>query len=489
MIRAALAVVLAVPVMAQTAEPGQLDASQSLFSVMAAINAAGYDSDLDSPLNSPVRALVRREVAARKPAVLDDLRAYFKAHRRNDWSSELAQYVSFALSVDGPPDFNFRYKPIDLPPDVVPLEGFRGLLARFYREANVAELWERSQPAFEEMIRAYQKPSIDALMSVNAYLRSVAGTAVNSRFQIYVDLLGAPNQVHTRSYRNDYYVVVTPSAEPQAFEIRHAYLHYLVDPLVIRWAAEMNEKRPLIDFALGAPALQQFYKDDFLLLSTESLIKAIESRLARETERNGMVEKALSEGFILTAAFAEGLSDYEKQEQALRFYFPNLIRQINLRKEAERLDRVQFAREREAARANVVPAEQRLEPTGAYKTLEEAEQAYSRRAFDEAKAAYARVLQETGEAPAHARAYFGLGKIAALENNAALAAEMFGKVLESSPDGFTEAWSLVYLGRLEEARGDYEKARERFQAALAVAGASDAAKKAAEDGLKQETKQ
>lgn len=475
--------------MAQTAEPGQLDASQSLFSVMAAINAAGYDSDLNSPLNSPVRELVRREVAARRPAVLKDLRAYFKAHRRNDWSSELAQYVSFALCVDGPPDFNYRYKPIELPPDVVPLEGFRSLLARFYREADIPELWQKSQPAFEQMIREYQKPSIDALMSVNAYLRSVTGTAINSRFQIYVDLLGAPNQVHTRSYRNDYFVVVTPSAVPQALEIRHAYLHYLVDPLMIRFAEEMNEKKSLIDYAQGAPALEQFYKDDFLLLSTESLIKAIESRLARETERKGIVERALSEGFILTAVFAEGLSDYEKQEQALRFYFPNLIREINLRRETERLDKVQFARERTAPKTNVVPAEQRLEPTGAYKTLEEAEQAYSRKAFEEAKAAYARVMQETGEKPAHARAYFGLGKIAALENNAALAAELFEKVLESSPDGFTEAWSLVYLGRLEEARGDYEKARARFQAALAVADASDAAKKAAEKSLQQETKQ
>ncbi len=48
------------------AEEGQLDASRSLFSVLAAINAAGYDADLDSPANHPLRARIRRELASRE---------------------------------------------------------------------------------------------------------------------------------------------------------------------------------------------------------------------------------------------------------------------------------------------------------------------------------------------------------------------------------------------------------------------------------------
>ena len=38
---------------------GQLDGSEALFTVLAAINAAGYDADLDSNANSPVRKQVR----------------------------------------------------------------------------------------------------------------------------------------------------------------------------------------------------------------------------------------------------------------------------------------------------------------------------------------------------------------------------------------------------------------------------------------------
>ena len=48
------------------AETGQLDASPSLFTVMAAINAAGYDADLASPNNHPLRMAIRQELAKRK---------------------------------------------------------------------------------------------------------------------------------------------------------------------------------------------------------------------------------------------------------------------------------------------------------------------------------------------------------------------------------------------------------------------------------------
>ena len=40
------------------AQTGQLDASSALFSVMAALNAAGYDQDAESANNHPLRKAV-----------------------------------------------------------------------------------------------------------------------------------------------------------------------------------------------------------------------------------------------------------------------------------------------------------------------------------------------------------------------------------------------------------------------------------------------
>jgi predicted negative regulator of RcsB-dependent stress response len=464
-------------------EQGELDASPALFTVMAAINAAGYDAELDAPSNSPLRALVRREVAARNPACLPELRTFLATHHQKDATAELSQFISFALSVGAPPGFEFRYRANELPPDVLDLEGFQPLIRTFYQQAGIEQLWRGSQRAFEEAIERYHRPSMDALLQVNAYVRSSTSPALGARFQIYVDLLAPPNQIQTRSYKNDYFVVLTPSPEPQGDDVRHAYLHYVVDPLAVRYADDVNKKRALLEYAQPAPALEPYYKSDFLLLATECLIKAIESRLAPPGKQPAMVDQAFREGFVLTPAFAEALPAYEKQEQSLRFYYPELVKAISLKREDERLAKVEFLAEHPARKAKVVPAEKPVEFTGSRKTLEEAEQQYRNRDLEKARAAYLRVLKESDEKPLHAKAYYGLARIAALQNDPQLATQLFQKALESGPDPRDAAWAYVYLGRLADGAGEREQATRHYQAALNVAGGSEAARKAAQQGL------
>ena len=471
------------PVPASPAEQGQLDASPALFSVLAAINAAGYDADLGSPANSPLREMVRKELASRTVPSLEELKFFFRRHRQKDWTAELSQYVSFALSVDGPPNFKSRFLTHQIPPDVAPLEGFDALMARFYKEAGLEQLWQQAQPAFEQAIARYQQPAMRALLEVNAYLRSSTSGYLGRRFQVYVDLLGAPNQIHTRSYADDYYIVLTPSPEPQAQDIRHAYLHYLLDPLAMKHSEELNKKKGLIDYAQAAPFLEEYYKTDFLLLATESLIKAIEARLARKP---ALVNQALREGYVMAPCFAEILPAYERQEQSMRFYFPDLVKAIDLKKEEQRLEKIEFASERPVRKAKLVPAERKIEqPAGAQKTFEEAEQYYAARDFEKASQAYRRVLEETGDQSLHARSYYGLARIAALRNDPELAEKLFQRVLDCSPDPQTKAWAHVYLARLADAAGERPLAVESYRAALAVQGASAAAREAAEKGLKE----
>src|SRR4051794_31775122 len=58
--------------------------SVTLFSTLAAINAAGYDAGIESPLNDryKVRMQIRDELAKMKIPVLAELRAFYKAHKR-----------------------------------------------------------------------------------------------------------------------------------------------------------------------------------------------------------------------------------------------------------------------------------------------------------------------------------------------------------------------------------------------------------------------
>jgi TolA-binding protein len=470
---------------ASAAEQGQLDGSLSLFTVLAAINAAGYDAEIDSTSNSPLRDAVRRELAAKSIPCLDELKRFVRDHHQADSAAELSQYVSFGLVVDGPPGFHYRMNQNELPPDVVALAGFEKLMARFYTEAGVDALWKKAQPEMDAAIARYHMPLTQAVMQVNGYLRSQTSGLQNFRFQVYVDLLGAPNQIQTRSYGNEYFVVPTASPEPQTADVRHAYLHYMLDPLATRFSAEVMKKRAIEDYALGAPFLDQIFKEDFLLLAGECVIKAVESRLASGVaQKQVLVQQALREGFVLTPHFAEQLAVYEKQEQSIRYFYPNLISSIDFRKEASRLDKIEFASERPVRKAKVVPAAKRPEPSGAQKTLEGAEALYAARDYQKARQAYLQLAQETADSAMRARGYYGLGRIAALQKDPELAEKLFQQTLDSSPDAQTGAWAHLYLGRLSDLAGEREQAAAHYKAVLANQGATAAARQAAETGLR-----
>lgn len=460
---------------------GQLDSNEALFAVMAAINAAGFDAEIDSPDNSPLRKSVREFIASEHPPSVEALRRFFRDHH-SPTEDDLSEYISYALSVDGPPDFAYRYPATTLPPDVDALRDFTPLLVQFYHEAHLDELWKRVQPVYDKAIEDYQPLVVRAVLQANAYLRNDTAGYLGRRFQIYIDLLGSPNQVQSRSYVDDNFVVVTPAGEPRIHDIRHAYLHYLIDPLGLRFSTELKTIIGMGDYAQGAPALEPQYKNDFILLATECFIKAVESRIDKKPAE---VEQALREGFVITPAFAEQLAVYEQQETAMRLYFPDLVKGIDLRKEETRLDHIDFVSKPSNVTVHMVTREVDKPLTGAEKTLDDAEKLYLARDLKHAQETFLRVLNETDKKPLHAKAYYGLARIAVLERDPETGDRLFRKVLELEPDADTKAWSLLYLGRLADSQGDREEAERQYRAALAVEGAPDPVRQAAQKGLNQ----
>ncbi len=258
--------------------------SLTLFSTLAAINAAGYDAGIDSPLNEhyKVRTQVREELAKLKVPSLLELKSFYRAHKRPTEAADLGQYISFAMLAKGPPSFEIPEG--ETPPDVEALAGLSELLARFYKEANLEGLWNRAQPAYAAAIAEYQDQVISTLFETNGYLRNPSGY-LGRRFQIYLDLLGAPDQIQVRSYKDDYFMVITPTTAPVIDEIRDAYLAYTLDPLSFKYKTVILTKKPLQKYSDAAPALDLAYKDDWSLLVTKCLTKAIDSRLLHGTPR------------------------------------------------------------------------------------------------------------------------------------------------------------------------------------------------------------
>ncbi len=436
---------------------------------------------MDSPLNERyrIRTQIREILSKEKIGCLPELQSFYKEHKKGSDTGDLSQYISFALVAGDAPDFKLPDGPV--PPDVEPLRGFSELLARFYKEAKLDDLWNRSQAAYRVAIKEYQEPVINTLFEANGYLRNPSGY-LGRRFQVYLELLGAPDQVQVRSYRDDYFVVITPASTPMVDEIRDAYLAYVLDPLSFKYSEIIKEKKPLSKYAQDAPALDLAYKDDFSLLVMKSLIKAIDSRLMHggEEKRQAFVNEAMRDGFILTAAFADLLPRYEKQEESFRSYYPDLLAAIDVHKEEKRLKKVEFA---QSVPPKVIapPAKMQIDP--AEESIASAEGLYDQHDLENARKFFKKALEQTSDRKLQGRADYGLALIDLQEKHWDEALDLFQRTVDANPNSALTAWSHYYLGQLQLKAGDRDKATAQFKLALATDGASEKARDAAKRAL------
>jgi tetratricopeptide (TPR) repeat protein len=214
----------------------------------------------------------------------------------------------------------------------------------------------------------------------------------------------------------------------------------------------------------------------------------VEAKLDR---RPAGVQEALRQGHILTPFFADELPAYEKQEQAMLFYYPELVGAIDVKTEYTRLAQVEFDKQVmvRVVKATPAPAPAPPPPTGVAKTLADADELYTARNLDQAKTQYLEVLKQTEDPAIHSAAYFGLARIATLQKDPELAVRLFQKTLDLKPEPTIKAWALVYLGRLSVAASERDQAMQYFQSALKVEGASAATQQAASQGVELSSKQ
>jgi Tfp pilus assembly protein PilF len=80
-----------------------------------------------------------------------------------------------------------------------------------------------------------------------------------------------------------------------------------------------------------------------------------------------------------------------------------------------------------------------------------------------------------------------MGVVASLDQDAARAKQVFGRLTTGEhaamQDPMVLAWSHVYLARIYDAEGNPSVAKTEYESALAVEGAPDRAKQAAQSGL------
>ena len=174
-----------------------LDSSETIFAVLTALNACGYDQDLtiSDATRSNVRAEVQRnlrdseEAEAARTALCDFTQNHVAS---KDPNRNLSQYISLALYMDGPPHFAPRVKEDDLPPDAVLITGFGTLLEHFYDKAKLHSIWERHRNDYSAAMRRYHEPLAKMVFDTEIYLKQPSSQYLGRRFTIYLDFMGSP---------------------------------------------------------------------------------------------------------------------------------------------------------------------------------------------------------------------------------------------------------------------------------------------------------
>jgi tetratricopeptide (TPR) repeat protein len=505
----------------EATSPVSVEQSPQLFAALCAAYAGGYPIEAAESQTSlrvaVLRELERHGAFSKSPGpALTALREFYRKHELADRGATLARYVSYGLVMGPPPRFDLALSHEDVPPDAVALEGFSEVLAAWYQEAHIAELYQRAEPAYEREARKLEHTLSRITLLETGYIREILQPSRDRTFTVYAEpLVGA--QSNFRTYAGRYALVVDPQRESVADEIRHSMLHFLLDGMAMAHHPPLEGRKALLDAAARAPRLPIEYGQDIVALTDECLVKAVELRIQKlpPQRAQSMLDAAEADGFVLIRPMYTGLESYEKGEDSLSAYYETLLRKINLSAEAKRLAGVKFApaaetQTRETPAGEDAAASQPAPRSELDQWLAEGEGLLAEKDTKSARAVFERILEKYPNVP---RAQYGLAVCVVVDgeedrgkalleqvvtelSRSSRAPASRGATLAGDPgpalpesalaDPQTLAWAHIWLGRIYDQRGLHDLAGVEYRAALAVESAPQSALSAAQRGLAEQ---
>ncbi len=473
-----------------------VDGSEAMFTTMCVLLASGFESNVSADNWTAFRAQMRERLRQQQGPAVDAAREFYRQHELRDPGATLSRYLWFGL-VSGPaPGFQPLLRRDELPPELIALEGFSEILSNYYQEQKIGGLWRQVQPIYNREIERLHDPVSQVVFVSSAYLREILEPSGPRTFSIVVEpLVGRITNV--RNFGDHYALVLSGGEEIPTDVVRHAFLHFLLDPLPLMYAHATAVKRPLFEKAASAPRLTPEAKDDFASYFAECTVRAVELKLKRLSpgEREAAISRDDEDGYVLVRPLFVALSKFENSEPSMKLFFPDLVRSIDAGAEAKRLESVKFAaaataKLQDETANEAVARPKKLPPTTVpndaevIAALTEGERQIAAKNPHAAEASFQKVLARYPDQP---RAWFGMGVVASLEQDAARAKQVFGRLTTgehaATQDPMVLAWSHVYLARIYDAEGNPAVAKTEYESALAVEGAPDRAKQAAQSGL------
>jgi tetratricopeptide (TPR) repeat protein len=501
----------AAPALVNAAGPDiSLQNSETLFYIAAALNACGYDQGLavSDPLRRQVREQVNQALQASSDAreAHEHICSFIEQHRLSNTGSDLAQYISLALFITPPPDLTPSAQGADLPPDASGVENILPLLRNFAQLVDLHVIWLQVRPQYEKQLVQLHESLTKMVDDTGIYLKTPGGANNGRRFLVVVEPLLDPAQTNARVYGADYVVVVSPvNGTIHMREVRHAYLHYEIEPLLYARATALDRLLPFLKTIRDAP-LDYTYKSDVVALTIECMIRAVEARTmdtgvtiykipadvrrsdleaathqhnasveAAEAVRRHAVQEDMADGYVLTEYFYNAFASFERAPQSFKESIGEMVYGMDVTVELNRAKHTTFNQHPSTEVVQRSPRELR--------GLDLAEMKLMKGDTDGAGAlAQQSVADKSGDA---ARANFILARVAIMQRDVPTAQHDFEETIRLSKDPRMLAWSHIYLGRIYDIQDQRDQAVNEYRAALTVRDGQADTRQAAEKGLKQ----
>jgi len=493
-----------------------LISSEPVFVMASALNACGYDEGLED--SAEVRQHVREEIN-QALAKSEDARAkrdkvclFVAQHRMTGSDRDISQYISLALYLTPPPDLETSVELTEMPPDATQVAEIAPLLKDFAAAIDLHGIWLAVHHLYDEEIVRLHDPLSKMIVGTNLYLKMPASTYDGRRFIVVIEPLLSPKMVNARIYGTDYVVVVSPvnGVLPMS-DVRHTYLHYVIEPLLFTRANAIDRTQPVMKEIRDAP-LDFRFRSDPIALTVECLIKAIEARTMDtgvpvykipagvqrsdlphyEHERQVYQDKVdaikvaavkhdMTQGFVLTQYFYEQMVQFEKDNASLRDTIGEMVYSMDVDQQVRRARQIDFdatadgdvlQRSKPRALTGLDLAESRLSAGDIATASGLARQALT-------------VRGDTLESVANeSRANFILARAAIATGHPEEAINRFQKTIATSKDPRELSWSHIYLGRMLDLDCKRDAAVAEYKEALATRDGAQDTRLAAERGVK-----
>src|SRR5437763_12652534 len=292
----------------------QVQPDSRLIIVMGALDAAGFDPTTPGKEPSAFRRLVRKDQESLDPNLRERLKSFYE---RNSLpapatpADQAARYVSLAYAIGQPPLLDAPERSDDLPNGVLAVLDFAPLLREFYRKSGIDERLVSYMRAYQAEGDRLRPQSAEMVRSVLSYLHTrpivvstervrvkspdkkrssaiIYSTRVHDRhFNIVPDLLAAPGTVNFRVIADEYYAIIPEGSDPTSPEMRHAFLQFVLDPLVLKFNKEISAQRDQIKQLIEAHTRAGgTVSPDVFVVVGRSLVAAADARFDEAARLN-----------------------------------------------------------------------------------------------------------------------------------------------------------------------------------------------------------